>query len=130
MAAVQQRLIEEKDYLLANDSNDVDALSLIANAYLTGSNGLTKDLKLAAYYMQKLSLVDKDEAETLLGLQADYLCDEFSKDSYPLSTYELLRKEINTVSQMMLCYTDFYTSLYKRHTMTTRSRTFSLKASL
>ena len=119
-----------QDHYMRAEEGDKKAIRFIALIYLVGGPGITKDLALAAYYLKQLAKIDPKEVEDILVRRADYLCEEFRSNNYALPTYVKLKAEINAVSQMLLCLSNFYSSIYERHGMTTRSHTTILKTAL
>jgi len=119
-----------QDHYMRAEEGDKKAIRFIALIYLVGGPGITKDLTLAAYYLKQLAKIDQNEVEDILVRRADYLCDEYRRSNYALPTYVKLKAEINAVSQMLLCLSNFYSSIYERHGMTTRSHTTILKTAL
>lgn len=125
-----QPVLNEEHYRRA-ESGDKKAIRFIAMIYLVGGPGIDKDLALAAYYMRRLADLDRPEAEGILVRRANYLCDEFHQPkNAAIPVQNQLKQEIHAVSQMLHCFTDFYTTLYERHAMTTRSRTQGLSTAL
>jgi hypothetical protein len=123
-------VLTEEHYLRA-ESGDQKAIRFIAMIYLVGGPGIDKDLTLAAYYMRRLADLDRPEAEGILVRRANYLCDEFHQPkNAAIPVQNQLKQEIHAVSQMLHCFTDFYTSFYERHAMTTRSRSQGLSTAL